>query len=68
MHAALPLLGANRVTGFSAVKFTSPMLPEQRCELALINDRDGEAAFELTRDGARVASGRLRYRTVPTAT
>jgi hypothetical protein len=61
VQAAVSLLGAARVTALTSVKFSSPMLPEQRCELALANAGAGLATFELTRDGARVASGRLQY-------
>jgi 3-hydroxyacyl-[acyl-carrier-protein] dehydratase len=61
VDAATRLLGAARITGFAAVKFASPMLPEQRCELAFRRDGAGTAAFELTYDGRRLASGRLRF-------
>jgi 3-hydroxyacyl-[acyl-carrier-protein] dehydratase len=67
VHAATNLLGAVRVTGLTSVKFSSPMLPEQRCELVLANDGAGVALFELTRDGARVASGRLQYKPAATS-
>jgi 3-hydroxyacyl-[acyl-carrier-protein] dehydratase len=62
-HAAANLLGAGRISGFVAVKFMSPMLPEQRCELAFTREANGTTAFELTHDGRRVASGRLRFET-----
>ena len=61
VDAAIKVLGAARVTGLDFVKFSSPMLPEERCELAFICDGEGQASFEVTRAGARVASGRLKY-------
>ncbi len=61
-QAAAQVLGAGtRIAGFPAVKFISPMLPEQRCELALTDNGAGSMAFELTHDSQRVASGNLHY-------
>jgi 3-hydroxyacyl-[acyl-carrier-protein] dehydratase len=61
-QASVQALGAGtRITGFPAVKFISPMLPEQRCQLALTDNGAGVIAFELTHDSQRVASGNLRY-------
>ena len=62
VHAAATALDAVHVDGFASVKFVSPMLPEQRCELTFADKGGGSAAFELTHDGRRVASGQLRYR------
>jgi len=59
---ALPTLGhGTRIAGFPSVKFVSPMLPAQRCELALTNNGTGSIAFELTHASQRLASGSLRY-------
>lgn len=60
-HAGVALLGAQRIAGFPSVKFLSPMLPEQRCELVLTDKGGGTATFELTHEGRRVAIGQLRY-------
>jgi len=67
VHVATNLLGAVRVTGLTSVKFSNPMLPEQRCELVLTDAGAGVATFELTHEGVRVASGRLRYEPAATA-
>lgn len=60
-HAAAASLGGARIAGFPAVKFMSPMLPGQQCDLTLTDKGAGTAAFELAHDGRRVASGQLRY-------
>lgn len=65
--AATGLLGAVHVTGLASVKFSSPMLPEQPCELTLTSDGTGIARFELTHDSAPVASGRLQYQPAATS-
>ena len=62
IHAASGALGAGaRIVGFPSVKFMNPMLPGQRCELIFTDHGVGSAAFELTHDARRVASGNLRY-------
>ncbi len=62
VHAATQALGGGtRIAGFPSVKFMDPMLPEQRCELTLTDHGAGTAAFELTHNTRRVASGNLRY-------
>lgn len=61
VHAAATLLPSSRITGFAFVKFSSPLLPEQTCELTLIDKGSGSAMFELAHDGRRIASGQLRY-------
>ncbi len=50
-----------RIAGFPSVKFVSPMLPTQRCELTLADNGAGSIAFELVHASQRVASGSLRY-------
>lgn len=60
-HTAAASLGGARIAGFPAVKFMSPMLPDQQCDLTLTDKGAGNATFELTHDGRRVASGQLRY-------
>jgi 3-hydroxymyristoyl/3-hydroxydecanoyl-(acyl carrier protein) dehydratase len=60
-HAAAASLGGVRISGFPSVKFLSPMLPEQQCDLTVTDKGGGSAAFELAHDGRRVASGQLRY-------
>lgn len=62
IHVATGALGAGaRIAGLPSVKFVNPMLPGQRCELIFTDHGVGSAAFELTHDTRRVASGNLRY-------
>jgi 3-hydroxymyristoyl/3-hydroxydecanoyl-(acyl carrier protein) dehydratase len=60
VHAVAAFLPAARVTGFMSVKFASPMLPEQRCNLTLTDKGNGSIAFEILHGERRVASGQLR--------
>jgi 3-hydroxymyristoyl/3-hydroxydecanoyl-(acyl carrier protein) dehydratase len=61
VHAATTVLPSSRITGFAFVKFSSPLLPEQTCELTLTDKGSGSASFELAHEGRRIASGQLRY-------
>jgi 3-hydroxymyristoyl/3-hydroxydecanoyl-(acyl carrier protein) dehydratase len=61
VHAATAAFGGARVAGLPSVKFTSPMLPAQVCDLVLTDKGGGSAAFELAHAGRRIASGQLRY-------
>jgi 3-hydroxymyristoyl/3-hydroxydecanoyl-(acyl carrier protein) dehydratase len=65
VQAAPAALGAVQVTGFAAVKFVRPLLPAQRCDLTFDDKGNGSAAFELSHDGQRLASGQLQYRRQP---
>jgi 3-hydroxymyristoyl/3-hydroxydecanoyl-(acyl carrier protein) dehydratase len=65
--AACAALGDVRITGLPAVKFMYPLLPDQRCELSFTDKGNGGAAFELSLDGRRLASGQLAYQRVAEA-
>jgi 3-hydroxymyristoyl/3-hydroxydecanoyl-(acyl carrier protein) dehydratase len=54
-------LGAVRVTGFAAVKFLSPLRPEQAAEIRFTDKGAGLAAFDVDAHDQRIASGTLRY-------
>jgi len=60
--------GAVRVTGFPAVKFLSPLLPERDVEVALTFKRPGQANFELLAGGEKIATGTVAYEPVAGAT
>jgi 3-hydroxyacyl-[acyl-carrier-protein] dehydratase len=53
--------GAVRVTGFPAVKFLAPLLPERDFEVVLAVRRPGQASFELLAGDERIASGTVAY-------
>ena len=53
--------GAVRVTGFPAVKFLAPLLPERDFEVALTVKRPGQASFELLAGGEKIATGTVAY-------
>lgn len=59
--AALPQhTGAmQRVTGFPAVKFLAPLLPEQEFEIVFSAKRPGQMAFEVVANGEKLATGTL---------
>ncbi len=67
--AALPghAGGAVRVTGFPAIKFLAPLVPEREFEIAFATKRPGQAAFEIVAGGERLASGTLAYEAAPVA-
>jgi 3-hydroxymyristoyl/3-hydroxydecanoyl-(acyl carrier protein) dehydratase len=52
---------AVRVTGFPAVKFLAPLGPEQDCVVTFSPKRSGQAGFEVSADGATLASGSVSY-------
>jgi 3-hydroxymyristoyl/3-hydroxydecanoyl-(acyl carrier protein) dehydratase len=54
-------LGAVRVTGFAAVKFLSPLRPEQVAEIRFTDKGPGLSAFDVVANDQRIASGTLRY-------
>jgi 3-hydroxymyristoyl/3-hydroxydecanoyl-(acyl carrier protein) dehydratase len=56
---------ATRVTGFPAVKFLAPLLPEQVFEIGFTAKRPGQAAFEAVSGGEKLASGIVNYEQVP---
>lgn len=60
--------GAVRVTGFPAIKFLAPLLPERDFEVALAVKRPGQASFELLAGGDKIASGTVAYQPVTGAT
>lgn len=53
--------GAVRVTGFPAVKFLAPLLPEHDVEVVLAVKRPGQAGFELLTGDRKIASGTVAY-------
>jgi len=59
--AALPQHagGAMRITGFPAVKFLAPLLPEQDFEVVFSTKRPGRVTFEIVASGDKLASGTL---------
>ena len=59
--AGMDCLGAVRVTGFAAVKFLSPLLPEQAAEIRFTDKGPGLSAFDVVANGQRIAGGTLRY-------
>ncbi|HJX18840.1 MAG TPA: hypothetical protein VJ437_11715 [Acidiferrobacterales bacterium] len=61
--AALPQhAGASlRVTGFPAVKFLAPLLPEQEFDIVFTARRPGQSAFEVVAGGRKLASGTVSY-------
>lgn len=52
---------ATRVTGFPAVKFLAPLLPEHEFEIAFVTKQPGRAAFEIISAGEKLASGTVNY-------
>ena len=55
---------ATRVTGFPAVKFLSPLLPEQEFDVVFSVKRPGRMAFEVVASGEKFVTGTLTYETV----
>jgi 3-hydroxyacyl-[acyl-carrier-protein] dehydratase len=53
--------GAVRVTGFPAVKFLAPLVPEREFEMVLAVKRPGQASFELVANGEKLVSGTISY-------
>jgi 3-hydroxymyristoyl/3-hydroxydecanoyl-(acyl carrier protein) dehydratase len=51
---------SQRVSGFGAVKFVSPLLPEQAAEIILTAKGEATVTFEVVADTRRIASGTLR--------
>lgn len=52
---------ATRVTGFPAVKFLAPLLPQREFEIAFSAKRIGQAQFEIMADGEKLASGTVDF-------
>ena len=52
---------ATRVTGFPAVKFLAPLLPEHEFEIVFVAKQPGRAAFEIISAGEKLASGSVNY-------
>jgi 3-hydroxymyristoyl/3-hydroxydecanoyl-(acyl carrier protein) dehydratase len=52
---------ALRVTGFPAVKFLAPLLPEREFEIVLAVKRPGQATFEILAGDEKLASGTVAY-------
>ena len=50
---------AVRVTGFPAVKFLAPLLPEQEFEIVFSAKRPGQMTFEVVANGEKLATGTL---------
>ena len=61
--AALPQHtgGALRVTGFPAVKFLAPLLPEQEFDIVFAAKRPGQSVFEVVAGGQKLASGTVSH-------
>jgi 3-hydroxymyristoyl/3-hydroxydecanoyl-(acyl carrier protein) dehydratase len=61
--AALPQHagGAPRVTGFPAVKFLAPLLPEQEFDIVFAAKRPGQSVFEVVAGGQKLASGTVSH-------
>jgi len=61
--AALPQLAGTtlRVTGFPAVKFLAPLLPEREFEIVLAAKRPGQATFDILAGDEKLASGTVAY-------
>jgi 3-hydroxyacyl-[acyl-carrier-protein] dehydratase len=53
--------GVMRVTGFPAVKFLMPLLPEQEFEIVFTAKRPGQSAFEVVAGGRTLAGGTVSY-------
>jgi hypothetical protein len=49
------------VTGFPAVKFLMPLLPEQEFDIVFAAKRPGQSAFEVVAGGQKLASGTVSY-------
>lgn len=52
---------AARVTGFPAVKFLAPLLPEHAFEIGFNHKRPGQAQFEIVAGGAKLVSGTVNF-------
>ncbi len=50
-----------RVTGFPAVKFLAPLLPEREFEVSFTVKRPGQATFDVRADGTKLVSGTVAY-------
>lgn len=53
-----------RVTGFPAIKFLAPLLPEREFEIRVSAKPNGQAAFDVVADNTTLASGTVAYDTV----
>jgi len=52
---------ATRVTGFPAVKFLAPLLPQRVFEIGFRTKRAGQAQFEILADGEKLVSGTVNF-------
>lgn len=52
---------ATRVTGFPAVKFLAPLLPQCAFEIGFDRKRTGQAQFEIVAGGERLVSGTVNF-------
>jgi len=53
--------GVVRVTGLPSVKFLAPLQPDQEFETTLRFRQPGQAQFDVTAAGARLATGSLTF-------
>lgn len=54
---------AVRVTGFPAIKFLAPLLPEQAFDVRLNAKAPGRTAFEIVSGAATLANGTISHET-----
>lgn len=52
---------ATRVTGFPAVKFLAPLLPQRAFEIGFSSKRPGQAQFDILADGEKLVSGTVNF-------
>ena len=50
------------VTGFPAIKFASPLLPEVAVQISFVLKDDNRATFDVSADGRRIVSGSVGFR------
>jgi len=53
-----------RVTGFPAVKFLVPLLPQRAFAIGFNTKRPGQAQFDIVADGEKLVSGTVNFEAV----
>lgn len=50
-----------RVTGFQAIKFLAPLLPQREFEIGFSSKRPGQVQFEIVGNGEKLVSGTVNF-------